>query len=95
MKHVGVKDKRPNRTELVTTSTGTKETQSGPQLSHSLKRKKERTRRQQVFGGSPHLEGYPAERLSVRGEVEVHRGVLVGRRRAAAVHAGGGEGQRT
>lgn len=46
-------------------------------------------------GRSPHLEGYPAERLSVSGDVEVNRGVLVGRRRAAAAHAGGGEGQRT
>lgn len=44
---------------------------------------------------SPHLEGYPAERLAVRSDVEVNGGVLVGRRRAAAVHAGGGEGQRT
>lgn len=48
-----------------------------------------------MFGGSPHLEGYPAERLSVRGDVEENRGVLVGPRRPAAVHAGGGEGQRT
>lgn len=44
---------------------------------------------------SPYLEGYPAEWLAVRSDVEVNGGVLVGRRRPAAVHAGGGEGQRT
>lgn len=42
-----------------------------------------------------HLEGYPAERLAVRSDVEVNGRVLVGRRRPAAAHAGGGEGQRT
>lgn len=44
-------------------------------------------------GRSSHLEGYPAERLSARGDVEVNRGVLVGRSRAAAAQAGSGEGQ--
>lgn len=44
---------------------------------------------------SSHLKRYPAERLAVRRDVEVNRRVLVGGSRAAAVHARGGERQRT
>lgn len=82
-----------------TTSTGTKETVWTADVSFISKWKEEEeeaiTCRYQVVGRCPHLEGYSAERLSVRGDVEENRGVLVGRRRAAAVHAGGGKSQWT
>lgn len=60
----------------------------------------EKTRHEGVFRSkhqqqlSPHLEGYPAERLAVSGNVKVNRRVFVRSRGAAAVHARGGERQR-
>lgn len=43
---------------------------------------------------SPHLKGYPAERLVVCSNVEVNRRVLVGSCGSAAAQAGGGKRQR-